>query len=206
MVAPMEPAPPLSLPWQALAADPLTFRQQLERLSAFTWLEARLFERLGAWAGSVAGLEWRALFGSQARHHAQHAQWLASLVPDVADFDKDAAVTSPSPGASAAVEELGAIEPPEGEGWHAAAAWYRVVLPRLEVSYASHRQRLDPLADVAIARVLSWIERDIADDRRAGEAALQARVSSPRVASEASAVVARIDAKAACFGPLIGWG
>ncbi len=196
----------VSLPWQRAGLAPLSFLEQTTRLAAFSWLEARLFETLGHWAAHAPDPAWRALYGSQARHHAQHAEWLLGLVPDIADTDRMAGLVAPSAAATALLGAINELDITADGGLIGGAVWYRVVLPRLETSYSFHRARLSPTADAAIARVLGWIEADLHSDRVSGEASVQSHLTTPDFVEACTNALTRVERAAVAAGATLGVG
>lgn len=65
-----------------------TIEESAHRIGHNAWVEARLFEIVGSWAGTVTEPRSRALFGRQSAHHGWHVElWhgLLPALPHVAD-------------------------------------------------------------------------------------------------------------------------
>jgi hypothetical protein len=58
-----------------------TIEESGRRIGHHVWVEARLFEVVGRWSGTVDEPRARALFARQSRHHAWHVQLWHELLP-----------------------------------------------------------------------------------------------------------------------------
>ena len=58
-----------------------TIEESGRRIGRHAWVEARLFEIVGSWAGTVAEPRSRALFARQSAHHAWHVELWHGLLP-----------------------------------------------------------------------------------------------------------------------------
>mgnify|MGYP001222847958 FL=1 len=87
-----------------------TIEESGRRIGSHAWVEARLFEIVGRWSGTVPEPRARALFASQSHHHAWHAELWHDLLPALPHVATDAFV-APAAGDAAlisALEELDA--------------------------------------------------------------------------------------------------
>jgi hypothetical protein len=172
------------------------------RIGHHVWVEARLFEVIGRWSGTVDDPRARALFGSESRHHAWHVQLWHELLPALPHVGPSQLVAPAGPEAEmiAALEALDDSAEVEGDGPAAGtggtggadggdaeadadrqgdpgavarlAALVRDALPALERTYEEHLARTTPLTDGPTVRVLRLVLADLAEDRAAGEALL----------------------------------
>lgn len=167
------------------------------------WLEQRLFEIVGGWvAGTAQGADpaLARLLAAHAHHHAWRAELWRDRLPELAEHPPAAATRPPNDDVTAFVEGLadadGSLDRLVGV--------YRVLLPRLASEYEAMLHATSPLTDGPTARVLQLCLADVADDGRAGAAALQSLIDSSGAAAAADARQADFEALAAAAGSFTG--
>jgi hypothetical protein len=146
----------------------LTLGESARRFVRYAWIEARLFEVVGRWAGDTDDRAARPVFAANAAHHAWRsgrwrerapvgrglpAEWSTSDI-DTADL-------------AALVDGLAALGPDETV--ERVRAEYLVVLPYLETTYREHLGRLVPISDGPTMRVIRQVIADVVDDLAAGK-------------------------------------
>lgn len=172
-------------------------------VGAYVWAERRLFEVLGAFAGSETSDEAALFFDTRAQHHAWHAELLAEQLPLLAGVDHATLTVAPSAGAAGTVDALAAA----GGTLPRLAGLGRVVLPRLVAGYQAHLSRSAPVADAPLARALGLVVHDELDALQAAEALLErAGAADPAGLAAAAAGLAGLESGLAGVGPgIVGW-
>ncbi|MGE3619254.1 MAG: hypothetical protein AB7L84_02225 [Acidimicrobiia bacterium] len=160
----------------------LTFDETAERVGGYVWLERALYELLGAWVPSVPEHDVKLRFGAQSQRHAWHGDLWFERLPVLRDVDRDALVRPATPALGALVTDLAGI----GDTLERLVATYRVLLPALVASYSEHLDRVSPLADATVERVLQLVVGDALDDWRGGERALRSLVVTPALVRAAT--------------------
>jgi len=130
-----------------------------ERIGQLAWVERRLFEQYGAWAGATGLDAVDVAYGELSRRHGWHAQLLVERLPELSVLDPEALVTAPGPATAALFEFLGSLD-----GAPAAQRWWvshRVVLPLLVTTLRAERSSVDPIAEPSLDR---WLRILIDDD------------------------------------------
>jgi hypothetical protein len=163
-----------------------TIEESGRRIGSHAWVEARLFEVVGRWSGTVPEPRARALFARQSHHHAWHAEMWHDLLPALPHLPTDELV-APTEGDAALVAALEEPDAPaggdgageQGEDGRLATlgrltALYRRVLPELAARYADHLARTTPVTDGPTIRVLRLVTADIEADTAEGEALIEA--------------------------------
>ncbi len=145
------------------------------RVGAYRWLELRLFELTGRWAADGGDPAVQVHLGAASFEHAWHAELWEDRLPVLAGVDGAALTAPPSSAAATAVERLGGTDDPVCR----LAGLYRVVLPRLLVTYDAHRRATGVAADAPVRRALTLVRRDETAQWRAGEALCQRLLSGP---------------------------
>lgn len=168
-------------------------------VGGFAWVELRLFEVVGGWVPTTRQPEVVAHLAAASRRHAARAEvWLGHR-PVVADREADDLVVAPTAGAAAALAALAEVPDPDGADDDVTVArlagLYRVVVPRLQESYATALEVVSPIADPSLRRSLRTVVAESAEDAATGERLLQALAVGPddRTAT-AAAAQERIDA------------
>jgi len=165
-------------------------------LGGHCWIERRLYEIVGQWVPTMADPAVKIVLDRHSQHHAWRAgQWWDRL-PVVADVDRDALVTAPTPGWRELADELGRL----GDPLERLAGAYRVALPRLAARYRAHAAATDPLTDGAARRTLGHVGPDLGADWAEGEAELQLRVTAPAEAAAVAALTGRLEARLVAGG------
>lgn len=192
MPEPMLPAPPASGPVQ-----PLALAVSAARVGGYRWVEQALYQLLGSWVADTALPVVQVHLDAQAARHAWHAELWAARLPVRAGVDRDALTLAPpqagaalaalagAPGAGGAeVGGAGGAEVDGAAGGEGAgggrdavlarlAGLYRVVLPRLVVSYQGHLALTSPVTDAPVVRALRLVLADEIEDWQAGERLVQ---------------------------------
>jgi hypothetical protein len=160
-----------------------TIEESGRRIGRHAWAEARLFEIVGRWAGTVDEPRSRALFGRQSAHHAWHAELWHGLLPALPHL-ADTQLVAPDETDSELVAALAALDEADDAGAPAAAsarliALHRRALPRLLASYDDHLVHTTPVTDGPTVRVLRLVRTDLTEDIAAGDALIAALESRP---------------------------
>lgn len=168
-------------------------------LGAYCAIEHRLFETTGSMAAEEAYPPEIQLYLDAVSHqHAWHAELWADRLPRTAAIDAEALVVLPAP-----VEEvfggLGSLGPLER-----LAGLFRVLLPRLVVSYSRHASQTSAAADAPVARALHLVVRDETDELVAGESLVQRVLGTPEAVRAAGATVVDLEGRLALGGIVPG--
>ena len=141
-------------------------------MGGYRWLEARLFEALGAWAATVPEPEVKANLAADAHEHAWHAELWHERLPTAGDMTPDGLTV---PAGEAAATFARALVEPEGEDQtiERLVGAYRVLVPRMIADYASHLGATSPVADRPVVRALRLVLRDELECWSRGEALIQ---------------------------------
>jgi hypothetical protein len=131
------------------------------------WVERRLFERYGAWAGATGVDVVDLAYGELSRRHGWHAQVLFERLPELSVLDPESAVVPPGPASEALFDHLGSLDaaPAEQRWW----ATHRVVLPLLVTTLRGERSSLDPTAEPSLDRWLRILVDDDVDELLRGD-------------------------------------
>ena len=138
------------------------------------WVESNLFTLLGGWVATTSTPDAKLLFDRHAGHHAWRARQWWDRLPVLADVDRAALVALPGDRLSAVFKALSDQESTASR----LACTYRVLIPRLAVSYERHRASASAVADSSVLRTLEILARDVASDWLEGESVLEGVVES----------------------------
>lgn len=167
----------------------VSLEESARRAGANRWLEARLFEVIGAWVAATPETAARLLLDRHSRHHAwRAAQWWERL-PVLADVDREALCTAPSGGWAAAIEAMASVAGTAER----LASLYRVVVPRLHSRYHAQGREASEVADGASLRTLRIVGADLASDWHAGEAVLEDLLADAGLVGAAMAAAAGVE-------------
>jgi hypothetical protein len=173
---------------------PLRLGETAALVGEYRWIEHALYRQLGAWVTDTPVAAVQVHLDAQSMRHAWHAELWAERLPVLTGADPDG-LTVPGPAAAALFAALSG-EPTAGTGagstWPPAdqsterpaalprlAGLYRVVLPRLVVSYQRHLQVASTITDGPVARALRLVLNDEVEDWQAGERMIQKLVTRP---------------------------
>jgi hypothetical protein len=175
----------------------LELRRAAELIGGYRWLEHRLFEITGVWSALAHDPLVRLHLFEASHQHAWHAELWADRLPVLAGVDPELLTKPPEP-AGAVLATLAGNGPPSGQpgsSWSPAeeggsaigprgalprlAGLYRVVMPRLVVSYGRHLAAASPVTDGPVIRALRLILADEVEDWHAGERLVQRLVTRP---------------------------
>ncbi len=134
-------------------------------IGAYSWIEARLFQLTGAWAGAADRPEIQILLDEVSTEHAWHAELFAERLPVLDWVDADTLVVPPSAGVASMLE---ALDDPALSAAARVDVLAAVVLPRLIATYERHLARAAPVADRPVMRALRLV---LTDEREEVEAA-----------------------------------
>ena len=174
----------------------------------YRWIEHALYALLGRWVEDAPLAAVKVHLDAQSMRHAWHAELWADRLPVLSGSNHDR-LTLPSPPTAALFRMLGASIPrtvtfvadensaPGGDDSSETApelpgtlprlaGLYRVVLPRLVVSYERHLAATAVPTDGPIIRALRLVLNDEIEDWRAGEQLIERLVTRPH---DVSAVV-----------------
>jgi hypothetical protein len=166
----------------------LTLAQAAERFGAYCWVERRLFELTGAWAAEATPPEVRIHLDVVSGQHGWHAGLWADRLPVLDGVDHDALIRPGGP-VAALFDELSR----QPDTTARLAGLYRVVVPRLVVTYDRHLRRARAAADAPAVRALRLVRRDEVEGWQAGEALLEQLLVRPEDAASAAATQARLE-------------
>ncbi|MGH9244795.1 MAG: hypothetical protein ACRD29_10855 [Acidimicrobiales bacterium] len=147
-------------------APPYSLEQSARRLGGMRWVEQRLFELLGAWAGDVPERAAKPILASHAAHHAWHTEVLADRLPVARGFDADDLTAPPDGSVVAALDAIG--EPGPEHTIERLVGVYRVLVPHLVGAYTEHLARLTIVSDRPTIRWIRFIVDDESADLREG--------------------------------------
>jgi len=167
----------------------IAFAHAAELYGAYRWLERRLYELTGAWAGEVAPPEVQIHLDEVSGQHAWHSELWAARLPVIDGIDPETLTRPSGPGAGPLLNALCELDGPVER----LAGLYRVVLPRLLATYARHLRRAAPVADAPGVRALQLVRRDEIMSWEAGEAILQGLLMGPDEAAAAATAQQRLE-------------
>jgi hypothetical protein len=177
----------------AMAALPLGVTASL--VGGYRWIEQALYGLLGTWVTDVPLPDVQVLLDMQSARHAWHAELWADRLPVLTGLDADGLTKPPEPARTVLAALAGNPVTADGPGstWPAAddggagpqgalprlAGLYRVVLPRLVVTYGHHLSVASTVADGPVIRALRLVLADEVEDWHAGERLVQRLVTRP---------------------------
>jgi len=198
LTGPVAPPPsePVEVPGAAL---PLGLAAAL--YGSYRWAERRLFELTGAWAAEATIPAVAVHLDEVSAGHAWHADLWRDRLPVLDGWDHER-LTRPFTQPSAELfEALGATGARTVERL---SALYRVVLPRLLVTYRRHSRATAEVADAPAIRVLRLVRDDERESWEAGEQLLEELLVSNDASALAGAVQVRLES--VLTGPDTGGG
>ncbi|HEV3266732.1 MAG TPA: hypothetical protein VG014_14510 [Acidimicrobiales bacterium] len=178
---------------------PLPLSTAADLIGGYRWIEHALYEVLGSWVIDIPLPGVAVHLDAQSTRHAWHASLWADRLPVLHGVDPDTLTQPPDP-AGAVLTTLAGSAPLPGTPVTAGWAWdtdddrlppdppgalprlaglYRVVLPRLVVSYEYHLRAASPVTDAPLIRALRLILADEIEDWHAGERLVQRLVTRP---------------------------
>ncbi|HWD51363.1 MAG TPA: hypothetical protein VG412_03115 [Acidimicrobiales bacterium] len=179
---------------------PLPLAAAADLIGGYRWIEHALYEVLGSWVTDIPLPGVAVHLDAQSTRHAWHASLWADRLPVLHGVDPDALTKPPHP-AGAVLTALAGSAPLPGTPVTAGWAWdsadddgvppdppgalprlaglYRVVLPRLVVSYQHHLGAASAVTDAPVLRALRLILADEIEDWHAGERLVQRLVTRP---------------------------
>jgi hypothetical protein len=176
---------------------PLPLGATAALVGGYRWIEHALFELVGSWVTDMPLPGVQVFLDAQSTRHAWHAELWADRLPVLAGVDPELLTKPPEP-AGAVLATLAGNGPPSGQpgsSWSPAeeggsaigprgalprlAGLYRVVMPRLVVSYGRHLAAASPVTDGPVIRALRLILADEVEDWHAGERLVQRLVTRP---------------------------
>lgn len=197
---------PETPPAPAAAPEPpgaFDYWETARRVGRYQWFGMRLFEVLGGWAATVPEPGVKLQFGSQAPHHAWHAELWQGLLPTAHEVRPEQFLVPPDDELTALVEALTAPTD-AAHTIEKLAGVYRVVLPHLIATHTSHLERTSSVTDAPTARCLRLVLADELDDWRAGEMLLQSLIVSPADIDRARASQAGLEKLLLAAGGITG--
>ena len=145
-----------------------TIEESGRRIGQRAWVEARLFETLGAWSAAVADPRARARLAAQSHHHAWHAELFDRVLP-VASGLEVAHHDEPDPGWQAVLVDVAALT---GTADRLAAA-FGVLVPAKLAEYEQWLADADPVRDAPLRRWLGFVIADEQTDLAEGRALMR---------------------------------
>jgi hypothetical protein len=175
--------------------DPLPLAVSAALIGEYRWIETALYRLIGGWVTDTPIAAVKVHLDAQSMRHSWHAELWGERLPVMAGSDPDE-LTRPSPPTAALFAVLSGTRPPSdepGSSWPPAAdvlierpgvlprlaGLYRVVLPRLVVTYQRHLRAAAPVTDGPVLRALGLVLNDEYEDWHAGERMVQRLVSRP---------------------------
>jgi hypothetical protein len=187
----------------------LTLEQAAGLAGGYRWIEHRLFELTGAWSLGPGADAARLHLFEVSGQHAWHAALWAERLPALAGHDPAALTAAPAPAAGPLLDALAGIEDGADEaGVCRLSGLYRVVVPRLVVSYRRHLHRAVPVSDRPTIRALRLVLRDEAESWLTGERLIEEALTGEKTAVAAAETQRRLEALvvASGVGPgLVPW-
>jgi hypothetical protein len=161
----------------------------------YRWIENALYGLLGEWVSDTPVAAVQVHLDGQSMRHAWHAELWSERLPVLAGADPDGFTrpSAPSAGLFAALSGTHLPTDVPGSSWWPPAsevparpgalprlaAIYRIVLPRLVISYQRHLRVASAAADGPVARALQLVLNDEIEDWQAGERLVQRLVTRP---------------------------
>jgi len=172
------------------AAAPLPLGASAALLGGYRWIEHVLYGLLGSWVTTMPLPAVQVFLDGQSARHAWHAQLFAERLPVLAGADPDGLTRAPEPAGAVLAALAGHDVPSTGAGEAGSSAGplgalprlaglYRVVLPRLVVTYGRHLAAASPVTDGPVIRALRLVLADEVEDWHAGERLVQRLVARP---------------------------
>jgi hypothetical protein len=179
--------------------NPLDLHQSAGLVGAYCAIERRLFELTGSSAtGPEMAPDTQVYLDSLSAEHAWHAELWADRLPVVSGIDAQALVVIPAP-AREVLDEVAT-----GGQVETLAGLFRVVLPRLIVSYSHHETAASSASEPPTLRALRLILRDEVEALVAGEALVQRLLDTPEAVAAAGRTVIRLETRLAEAGVVPG--
>ena len=158
--------------------------ERAEQVGRWAWVEQRVFEVFGRWAGTCADDALDSMFAEMSRRHGWHAEVLVDRLPALSGVG---------------IDDLVAPGGPETERWFdllegdatantavdRAVGAYRVLLPMLVTSYRSAARSMSPVAEPSLIRWVGVILEDDAREWAAGEEIVRSVVADAGAVDEA---------------------
>ena len=178
---------------------PLDLHEAAGLVGAYCAIERRLFELTGSSAtGPEMAPDTQVYLDSLSAEHAWHAELWADRLPVVSGIDAQALVVIPAP-AREVLDEVAT-----GGQVETLAGLFRVVLPRLIVSYSHHETAASSASEPPTLRALRLILRDEVEALVAGEALVQRLLDTPEAVAAAGRTVIRLETRLAEAGVVPG--
>lgn len=158
--------------WAAPAVPPsaFTLAESVRRAGHYAWVEARLFEMVGAWVVAVPEPELKAMLADHAARFAWHAELWHGRLPAPGGSSPPGPVEPPDAAFAALLELVGGDVATSLERL---VGLYRVVVPHAVVTYTAHLAGTGPVSDGPVIQVLRLVLAQHGDTWREGEAAIE---------------------------------
>lgn len=158
----------------------MLIRETARAIAGHRWIEERLFELTGSWAGEGGDAEVTRLLATQSRHHGWRAAQWEALVPALHDLDPS---ELEAPAADVAL--LDGLTAEEHRTVRLAGLT-RVVLPEVLRRYDAHGASATEVADAPVARMLRLVVLDARSDQQAAEQLLRTCLVSEDLVARAT--------------------
>jgi len=201
---------------------PWTLLQAAAVIGGYRWLEHRLFEIVGGWVTTVPIAAVQVHLDAQSARHAWHAELWADRLPVLAGVDPEGLTKPPGRAAAAVIAALGgsgstyrSLEDPDdhdtdrttGGGPGALpllAGLYRVVLPRLVMTYRRHLEVASPVTDGPTIRALRLVLADEVEDWHDGERLVERLVARPHDVRAVAGFLQHLESAVVAEGVTVG--
>lgn len=130
------------------------------RFGAYSWVELRMFQILGSWAGSEADPRLSVMFDDHSRRHSWHSTVWFDRLPLLSNVDTEELVRAPSEAFAALLDELAELRDP----LERLSGGYEVMVTHLIVSYRQELDRLDPVGDATARHWLGFLLQNLTEE------------------------------------------
>jgi hypothetical protein len=178
----------------------LSLAESAAVVGGYAWIERQLAAVVGTWVTRMALPAVQVHLAAQSARHGWHAELWAERLPRLDGIDIEALCRPPTPAVGEVIDALdpsrrgldreqgwgepARVDQPAASGTAPGAlpllaGLYRVVLPRLVVSYQAHLRVAMPVSDGPVIRALRLVVADEMEDWRDGELLVQQLVRRP---------------------------
>ena len=186
-----------------MSDDRLPLDGAAELVGGYRWIEGRLFELVGAWSAVAPFPEVRVFLSALSSQFGWHAELWEERLPVLDTVDRDALTRAPGPAADTLLAALAGGPVATRWEWRLAGL-FRVVIPRLLVTYTAHLDRAVPVSDGPTIRTLRLVSRDHGEAWLAGEALVERILAGGGGAQSAASAQGELEAVVTGAGVVAG--